>query len=466
MTLAVFNTNHVPQDGKIVLEHRDSKENAGLLGDPENPSTELLKIKGTCITFPVLPSSSNTKSSRTLKINDLTKEVLPSFEGFHFLLQTNHDYRNLEALKKEAKSSPSLQEWLVSFEFHHPVQRALKTQFKGTSLEKHGEEAALLIARMFHPNFSYLNKLHESGVEVKTKNLTAIKLSSTEVLIYQKKAPLLGNGGLKKVIPAVYIFFDKGDLGVLPVAMGKAQTEFGLLQNNYDHLCKCSIDGMLPLYHTGIYLSEKRSDLEKKEAVSNPKFLIAMEFCQEGDVKKTLEERKIPQEKKLEIGKRLLQIVNNFHKAGIAHRDIKLENFLMDNEDLYLGDLDFSCRLSESSVRRAGTFDHAAPEIRPYLNQGGSSNTTKEELLAIDYWALGICLCDLFCESYPTLPETETIKKDSVELENKRMSLAIDGFFLKQEDALRQFHPNLPLILKNLLENHPKDRSLSLDLLD
>jgi serine/threonine protein kinase len=65
----------------------------------------------------------------------------------------------------------------------------------------------------------------------------------------------------------------------------------------------------------------------------------------------------------------LLDALEHMHKRGIAHRDIKLENVLVDSRDMTLKVADFGYAaqgLSETQQLRSyrGTFTYMAPEIK------------------------------------------------------------------------------------------------------
>ena len=76
------------------------------------------------------------------------------------------------------------------------------------------------------------------------------------------------------------------------------------------------------------------------------------------------------------------------HKKGILHRDLKLENVLLDeNMDVKLCDFGWSIEKNHPERRQSmcGTIEYMAPEIFQ-----GKPQTTK-----IDIWALGktlICI--------------------------------------------------------------------------
>lgn len=62
--------------------------------------------------------------------------------------------------------------------------------------------------------------------------------------------------------------------------------------------------------------------------------------------------------------KQMLEAVSELHRLNYAHRDIKLENALLDEEfNLKLSDFGFSCSVTNESARKmiAGTDSYIAP---------------------------------------------------------------------------------------------------------
>ena len=83
--------------------------------------------------------------------------------------------------------------------------------------------------------------------------------------------------------------------------------------------------------------------------------------------------------------KNILETVNEIHNFGFAHRDLKLENILLDKFfNIKIVDFGFCCLLNGNKLKnRLGTFIYAAPEIFNNKNYDGKK---------IDFFSLGIVL--------------------------------------------------------------------------
>ena len=87
-----------------------------------------------------------------------------------------------------------------------------------------------------------------------------------------------------------------------------------------------------------------------------------------------------------------LQAVMGLHRAGVLHRDVKPENMLIVNQDLFLHDFDVSCLVdsSDATLRsKVGTEDFWSP-----LWQDGQKYRTVDDLasLVLSFaWLLDKC---------------------------------------------------------------------------
>lgn len=90
-----------------------------------------------------------------------------------------------------------------------------------------------------------------------------------------------------------------------------------------------------------------------------------------------------------------MQGIESIHKAGIVHRDIKLENIMLDATGMIkIGDFGVSRRMKPNKryFEQAGTPAYIAPEI--IGNKGYSG-------FQCDMWSAGVCLYAMLVGSVP-----------------------------------------------------------------
>lgn len=118
------------------------------------------------------------------------------------------------------------------------------------------------------------------------------------------------------------------------------------------------------------------------------------------------ESRKLTEKDVIQIIRQLVSIISYLHtEAKIVHRDIKLENVIVDEKyNVSLIDFGFADHLKETMTERLGSPVYCSPEIicgRPYG-------------LATDIWSLGVLIYYLLQKKFPFEGETIEIVFNAV----------------------------------------------------
>ncbi|OQS07127.1 kinase [Thraustotheca clavata] len=110
---------------------------------------------------------------------------------------------------------------------------------------------------------------------------------------------------------------------------------------------------------------------------------LVFEYCAQGDLYELLTDKPmLPRNQSLMYFRQIVSGVHHLHKIGYAHRDISLENILVDaNGDCKLCDFGLAASTSELSDATVGKVFYMAPEVFA----GEEYNPA-----AADVWSLGI----------------------------------------------------------------------------
>lgn len=103
----------------------------------------------------------------------------------------------------------------------------------------------------------------------------------------------------------------------------------------------------------------------------------------------------------------IMEAIANLHAKGIIHRDIKLENILIDKNGIALTDFGLSCHIQDETLKKelSGTLCYIAPEI--------IKGNHHKYGFALDIWSAGCVLWLLWKNSiYPWYEEAGKDKPD------------------------------------------------------
>jgi serine/threonine protein kinase len=137
--------------------------------------------------------------------------------------------------------------------------------------------------------------------------------------------------------------------------------------------------------------------------IESGKYYILLEYAPNGDLFSKFEQcqLKFSEEVALFYIKQIIQAVSYCHEKGIMHRDIKLENvFLDENNNIKLADFGFSCGTGLRRHSLCGTSEYLAPEMlkrSTYTYGIGICGYSKE----IDLWSIGITFHVLLTGDWP-----------------------------------------------------------------
>jgi len=244
----------------------------------------------------------------------------------------------------------------------------------------------------------------------------------------------IGKGAYARVKEAIHIRFNK------PVAIKIYDKEL-FEEARRKKRVMLEVEIMKMLHHKNIVKYYDRFQTSKH-------LYLVMELvkgCSLREYIKSQPNKKVKESKALKIFKDIALAVNYCHENNVYHRDIKLDNILLDRTgNIKLIDFGFSI-LAEKSQRlktHCGTLSYMAPEI-----------VTKKEYYGgpVDMWALGVILYSMLFGRYPFSGSTdpELIKK-------------IKEASIKFPDEIST---PTQRIIKGLLEVNPNKRLTSQELL-
>lgn len=217
-------------------------------------------------------------------------------------------------------------------------------------------------------------------------------------------------------------------------------------------------------------------------------YYLFMEYCNKGDLYELLKKSSISKEQLLT--QFIIQIIDSLyylHQNNIIHRDIKLHNILLHNEDngdliFKLSDFGFACydmstlegnsidledSLCKKYFKLCGTPFYMAPEI--ILNMNKMENITKYKNTSnefdikeytfytktIDIWSLGVCLYEFIFDDLP-FDNIKNIKELEKFFKKENSQKIIDSK-ISECKTINSKIKNLLLSMLSIKKNNRKD---------
>lgn len=133
--------------------------------------------------------------------------------------------------------------------------------------------------------------------------------------------------------------------------------------------------------------------------------VIIMEFCAGNNLTTYLKETAITEQEAMLLFKQMALSIKVLHRKGIAHRDVKLNNFLLDarRRVVKVGDFGLSVVTYRHSrgILMAKTFCGTEPYMAPEILRRNSLGVRSYNPLYADIWSLGICLYAMLTRTFP-----------------------------------------------------------------
>lgn len=141
--------------------------------------------------------------------------------------------------------------------------------------------------------------------------------------------------------------------------------------------------------------------------------VIVMEFCAGNNLTTFLKERAINEEESVHLFKQMAVSIKVLHKKGIAHRDVKLNNFLLDGTRKIVKVADFGLSVvsykSGVGIQNAKTYCGTEPYMSPEILRRNSMGVRSYNPLYSDIWSLGVCLFAMLTRTFPFKMDTDQL---------------------------------------------------------
>lgn len=139
--------------------------------------------------------------------------------------------------------------------------------------------------------------------------------------------------------------------------------------------------------------------------IVNDTLVIVMEFCAGSNLTVYLRKTALDELEAINLFRQMARAIKVLHRNGISHRDIKLNNFLLDStkKRIKIGDFGLSIvsYRAKAGILMAKTYCGTEPYMAPEILKRTSIGTRSYNAMIADIWSLGICLYAMLTRTFP-----------------------------------------------------------------
>ena len=243
------------------------------------------------------------------------------------------------------------------------------------------------------------------------------KISNFKITIPSPK-----NGQLAKIIFLLKTFKERSN--GKPVAIKMEQKQIATLRYEatiLQYLTKSGIDCVPAVHWYGIYRDHKYMVMDYYD-MTLQSYVDAL-FKKYGHNEKTA----IQMDK---VFDRMVEIVTSIHKCKIVHRDIKPDNFMICNSEIYLIDFGMATAVSDDTFSKEQLHVVGTPTWMSYFVHDGYSPHYRDDLISVGY---------IYLSWYGVLPWIKMMESSTDKMESstdKMMESSTDKMMESSTDKM------------------------------
>ena len=246
------------------------------------------------------------------------------------------------------------------------------------------------------PSLSLKTLKKSKSMEITNTSYHENEISKIKQIGNYKLGPVIGRGAFGKVILGEHITTnEKVAIKILDkLIINKTPGDYKLVKQELSILKIVKHKNIVQLY----------------DVLETSRFIFfVMEYCEGGDmITYILSRKRLSEFESLKFFHQLINALYYLHCQNITHRDIKIDNLLLDSENnLKLIDFGLSTKYNDDELlsQACGTIVYAAPEVLDFKKYNG---------MLVDVWSSGIVLYGMLSGSLPFGDSCDEINKKKI----------------------------------------------------